>query len=480
MNKSFFLPLLIATLAASCSQYDESALKEVDEGDFPSADQLQIVQITEDVNNVEVNNILSSLFGNQKSSRSNDLDIKVIKDDDGKDCIIRVNYTDGNGFALISATKTHEPILAYSSENSFGDQIDLPFPLNDWFASTIEDISESYNLPEDSLVQVTNAWRLYEAKGSNVLSRDGYDSDHSYLRRLSQQDVDRLTAIAMDSISYWRKQGYRVYPIDNLESLQDFPDRESIAQFMMGILYPDYAEDYFAISYVVEKDIKKTYGAGHCMKTTWDQESGYNQAFPMKTDGSGQRIPVGCAPVALGQIMYFYKYPTFFNWTAMGAIYATATTSNFLLDVFTKCKTKYNATDDSSGTTYDNLEAAIKSYGYNYNRVKASEIDFASLMYGSPAILCSEWENGKLHAWVVEGVTYTEEYTETQVFSFVQKDKFQSVYFQTTIPPTTSSRIYINWGWNGTYNGFYSINRMIPGNHSKSTLKCGFINFKKQ
>lgn len=63
------------------------------------AEKSEICQITDDVNSAEVCNILGSIFGKERG-RSDGYTVSLLKDKDGFDRIICVNYDNDGGFAL--------------------------------------------------------------------------------------------------------------------------------------------------------------------------------------------------------------------------------------------------------------------------------------------------------------------------------------------------------------------------------------------
>lgn len=472
--------VFFSIIYSSCEEYvGNTPINESCEDINVSENQPIVQFITEDVTNVELDNILVSLFGHS-ISRSSGYDSEVIKDEQGKDCIIKINYKGGNGFALISATKTHEPVLAYNTTGSFEIADSLPFPLNEWYNATIEGVSNSRFLDKDSLETIAKKWKSFEP--SNLISSrvHEYDYDHSQLRVLTQQQYERLNAIAQDSIRSWQKKGYRVYHIDDHPGTTTYPDMATVCDFMMGIVHPYYAEDYWAISYVVEIDIKENYGLGHCLRTKWRQEDDYNQVFPLKPENPSEKIPVGCGPLAVGQIMYAMRYPTNFNWDAMPttSYFGNETVSTFLYDVFKKCNTKYIPYKGSACNQDDRVKA-LKEYGYTCRKIDGKKIDHSELMYGSPAIIASYFDNDEedAHAWIIEGAQSTKEYIKTHIYSFPNETDFVSVFFETSYP-TSISRYYVNWGWGGLYDGYYSLNCMIPSNYTNNTLKSAIVDIK--
>ena len=478
MKQTLITLLFCASFLIGCTGYEEDIPQPVDiqqEADITD----DVTVIANDVTSAEIDNILKSLYGERVASRDAEYETTIIKDKDGNDCIIKIDFANDKGFTLLSATKTHEPILAYSDQGSFNGIDALPFPLNEWFEQTIEDISNSFNLPPDSLQKVSRVWKLYETR-KKIISRDP-DYDHSGLAYLSEAEVERLNSIAQETLNALKADGYRIYKIDDHPGTQAFPDFESTADFMMGITYPYYAQDYWAISYVAEKNCLDTYGAGHCFKTTWQQTVGYNQACPLKPGSQSECIPVGCGSIAVGQVMYYFKYPAFFNWDAMSTgPWGNITASNFLYDVYTKVGAKYNSSTGGTESNLDGLIKALDNYGYSYTKIKDSNINYSAIIYGTPAIMRSYFDNDKEnkgHVWIIEGVHHTNQYTETQIFGFPDEDTFKSVYYETTIP-VQSTRFYVNWGWGGSYDGFYYLTNYTPRNHNSNKFKDSLMSVR--
>lgn len=123
--------------------------------------------------------------------------------------------------------------------------------LDNNFLPEVEDISINESSLEDQNVS--------EEKGISRIHE--YDYRHDKLHVISQEEFERLDAIAQDSIRHWRFMGYRVFHIDDHPGTLTFPDMPHVCDFFMGRIYPDYAEDYWAISYAVERDIYKFDGS---------------------------------------------------------------------------------------------------------------------------------------------------------------------------------------------------------------------------
>ncbi len=473
MKKQLLFALTGLLMAACQSQGDDPT--PPDDKALP-AEETEVSQITADVNSAEVRNILGSLFGKERG-RSDGYTISLLKDNRGIDRIICINYDNDGGFALLSADKTYNPILAYSDKGNFSVTDSLPFPLSDWLDCTMHDIAASQSLPADSLHKIARKWRRYDY--TPMLLAEGYPSDGN----ISNEEYQALTRKIMDKMTEWSSQGYRYYPVDSYDGTTSLGDKNGIASYVQGIMYPPYADYYRDLTFIVEKDTESSSGRGQWMRTKWEQKNGYNQSFEFKPGSSTERIPVGCGPIAIGQLMYAYKFPTSYNWNAMvGEGDGNKATSDFLLEIKNKCKAHFSfGTDETpEGTSCypEDIVRALKEYGYKFIERDSKTLSYVQMLY-YPAILCSHlsWtENGKQkkddHAWIVEGGRTTTSITMTEIWTFAGEMNFSAVHRETSDPLHTLMVHYVNWGWGleGLPNAYYDLTPMIPNGYNSNPV----------
>lgn len=446
--------------------------------------------ITNDVNSAEVDNIINMLFGDNAKSRSAHYDVSVLKDQQGNDRIICVNFPDNNGYTLISAVKTYEPILAYAETGQFTATDSLPATVNAWMESTMDDISLSQTLPIDSLVDVAMKWKHFQEHKERNLSRvEDYPND-GQLKNISPEESVRLFQIMKSYIDKWTAQGYRVYAINDYRESTALGDELALARFAQGQVFPIYYDDYWFVTVVREKEIGTSTGTGHWMKTTWNQEYGFNDSFPENPIIPHSNIPAGCGPVAIGQIMYAYRHPNTFDWDAMetgsnGNTY----NSNLLLDIYYKCNAKYDAELNGTGTTPENRVSALQQYGYSCALLKDRSVTETSIITGCPAILGGQLYNPTAtedkyqevnHAWVIEGPKLNESYREIEVWAITGFDTFSNIYHEEA-DRQSSYYLYANWGYYDTgNNGYYKFSAMLPTKepYTKNTINNAIINIR--
>ena len=194
-------------------------------------------------------------------------------------------------------------------------------------------------------------------------------------------------------------------------------------------------------------------------KSTWGQQEPMNRLCPMT---GSDRTSVGCGPLAMAQIVYYWKYPTEVpqldgysaSWSQyMSALPATTFDFSLMLDKYTvynpstggvslgtyteeqanevaklarycgqACKTRYGNSGTASGSyTYDQRDA-FKTFGFNENLEligidpsyycantnKYTEDEWKDLMYNELSnnrpIAYHNVDFIDGHAWVIDGI----------------------------------------------------------------------------
>lgn len=204
----------------------------------------------------------------------------------------------------------------------------------------------------------------------------------------------------------------------------------------------------------------------YLLATAWGNGDPYSAYTPMNTQWQIHSA-VGCVPVAMGQIMAFYKYPkshvkgdvTYtYSW---GAILSKPSyesgddealdAAQFLYSVAQECRMSWGPW--VSTTYYDEPLSVFPKFGYmvsasdwklyDYEEIK-SQIDKRKPVYidGRDAEVSS---NG--HAWVIDGYYHKRtKVTYTNVETGEVCD--EKVVYDLPL-------VHCNWGWDGTNNGWY-------------------------
>jgi len=202
------------------------------------------------------------------------------------------------------------------------------------------------------------------------------------------------------------------------------------------------------------------------LRTKWSQKKYYNAKCPDDPAGPDNHALVGCVATAMGQIMKFHEWPptgtgshtnncdygalyvnfgdTTYNWNSMpdtGSLYSyNDAVATLLYHTGVAVDMDYGPVG-SSASEYDVTLAMRNNFSYeadNYRRksYSATWLNMLSteLNASRPIFYVGQDAKGtKAHAFVCDG------YSGTEYFHF-------------------------NWGWNGSYDGYFYLNDLTPGN----------------
>lgn len=207
------------------------------------------------------------------------------------------------------------------------------------------------------------------------------------------------------------------------------------------------------------------------IKTKWGQTSPYNLYTPIV---NGCQCPTGCVATAMAQVMYNYKYPVsgtgkntislsgtkytlnfdeiVFDWDAIDAASGCANTSsssdaisNLMYACGIATGMKYTPTASSSNYLSAS-RAMVKYFGYDngmaclnrdfFTADEWSDIVYNELAEGRPVMYAGVCPAEGGHAFICDG------YDGDNYF-------------------------HVNWGWNGSYNGYFLLSVLDPkGNNA--------------
>jgi hypothetical protein len=203
----------------------------------------------------------------------------------------------------------------------------------------------------------------------------------------------------------------------------------------------------------------------------WDQGKNWNVFCPADNDGPGDHAYVGCVGVSMAQAMYYYKYPmrpvgskTYYEdtygtlvvhydreapyrWDSMAT--DAADTDNARLLYHCAISVGMDFGSDGSSAQTKNIASALSKYFKYYSGVRyvsryTSDSSWTALLTGEllagrPVVYSGRpADNSVGHAFNIDGVDIRGYY-------------------------------HLNWGWSGSYNGYYLINNLRPGSNDFST-----------
>ena len=447
MKHQFLFFALALLVLSSCSTQDDvgligslnSSAIAIAESDKVSADDILAV---------------ASKFRNTENTRtrSNDYTTSILFDNNGNASIYVVNFNNNEGFILISATKRYCPVLAYSDKGHFDITSIAESGIEVWKEETMEAISVANIHPNDSIAKYRNLWKQYSNTSDNPQTKK-----HSKSARPKYTDPDMLSAqvILQDSVCSWIAKGYEIFSIADDEHIE----------LVKGAIYPLYEDEWESLCIGVKKQFSKNESIPNFLETEWYQRDGFRQSYPIV---NGEYARAGCGPVAAGQIMYYYKYPTRFNWDDMPLTYGTKTTSDFLLEIAKSADAKY--TSEGTSTANNKVCKVFNNWGYTNAVVKNHNGSNAwkEIAQRHPVYMTGYDNNEKNagHAWVCSGGQYFSGESYSEIYTFINRkeftclDRYDYSFFSATY-------FYMNWGWGSSGgNGYFLDSNITVSNYN--------------
>lgn len=186
-------------------------------------------------------------------------------------------------------------------------------------------------------------------------------------------------------------------------------------------------------------------------KRAWGQNTPFNQRCPVMGGGHAK---TGCVATALAQIMAYHRHPATYDWDNMPDSYdgnytqeQAEAVAKLMHDIGEACKMEYGSSS-SSANDEDAVTALLNSqFDYDdeirllekeyYNEETWIEILVKELLEGNPIYYGGTdkyLENA--HAFILDGLN------EEGLF-------------------------HVNWGWSGSYNGYFRLNSLSYTNEKK-------------
>jgi hypothetical protein len=194
-----------------------------------------------------------------------------------------------------------------------------------------------------------------------------------------------------------------------------------------------------------------TVTVGPFIKSNWGQGDTYNNLLTYDC-GFGTKPPTGCVATAMAQVMRFLQKPASYNWANMPNGYGTSDTQLLMKNIGVAVSMQYGCSESSA---YGNSmgPALVNTFGYlsaSYGGFNQNTL-ITNLNTNRPVILTGvNPSNTSGHAWVCDGYMQS---------TFYFKDDYGRCTGQAV---TYKPSFHMNWGWSGSYNGYYTYGNFNP------------------
>jgi|LakMenEpi03Aug12_release.lakeMendotaPanAssembly.Ray.scaffolds.fasta_scaffold164924_1 hypothetical protein len=199
---------------------------------------------------------------------------------------------------------------------------------------------------------------------------------------------------------------------------------------------------------------------GPLLTSSWNQGCGFNNLAPYCNNPSYcNKAPVGCVPLAMSQVMYYWKKPGSYNWSSMSPTTGSAETSRLTYDAGNGIPNFSFGCDGSSLScgSSANCDGGVTNQfktkfgyssanfgGYDYNILRSNLSLLQPVMLGAyrdqNCFLWWCWPIYSGHSWVCDGYS-------------------KSTYYDcNTGTGYESNMLHMNWGWGSYYNAWVKEN----------------------
>ncbi len=217
---------------------------------------------------------------------------------------------------------------------------------------------------------------------------------------------------------------------------------------------------------------------GPLIPCMWNQGAPYNYLCPVDGAGPGGHVWSGCVATAMSQIMYYWRYPNQgtgshgYTYNPYGYLYA-----NF-------GNTTYNWDEMANYATSQNFEMAQLQYHLGIS-VDMMYSPTGSGAYSTDAANALKNYFGYDQSLVLK---YRDDYSYTAWKDILrsQIDLSQPMYYHgfgtgghafNVDGYQDTMYFHFNWGWGGSYNGYFHLFNLNPGGNSFTNGQGAIINF---
>lgn len=202
--------------------------------------------------------------------------------------------------------------------------------------------------------------------------------------------------------------------------------------------------------------------------TKWGQSAPYNGACPKDTLGSNGRAITGCVATAMGQLLYYYRFP----YSGVGSYSYTHAKYGEIYADFSKANYKWH---EMLSVHKEPNEAVAEILFHQGVSVDMDYGPNASAMWHPK----TDTAFRKFFKYNEETIYYLRDENSARFDSVVvaNLDLRRPMYYAGWVVPKLNGHAFVcdgyqgenyyhfNWGWNGGYDGYYYTDNLAPGGY---------------
>lgn len=241
-----------------------------------------------------------------------------------------------------------------------------------------------------------------------------------------------------------------------------------------SVEHAGWAELYAAARGPVVSQLRTGEDVDPLLDSQWNQSAGWNAECPEDPAGPGDRCFAGCVATALAQVLYYYNWPVSgtgavsyvladygsisvdfatasYDFASMANTGVTPATAHLLYHAGVAVRMNYGP--DVSTASTSNIPGALR----NYLRYSNAAVLVWRQSYDAAAwtgVLRDELENGR-------PIVYRGSGTGGHAFCLDGVD--------------SADLFHVNWGWGGSYDGWYALDGLEPGGYDFNSMQAAVI-----
>jgi len=209
------------------------------------------------------------------------------------------------------------------------------------------------------------------------------------------------------------------------------------------------------------------------ISATWSQGTYYNNYCPSDSAGPDGHVVVGCVAVAMAQIMNYHQHPAqgtgshSYNHSTYGTLSANFGATTYNWSSMPNSLSGYN--NDVAQLLYHCGVSVEMDYGPSGSGASSSDVPDALKQYFGYASSASYVARSSYSESAWTALLRTELDAGRPLYYRSPGHAFNCDGYQGT------DHFHFNWGWGGTYNGYYYLNDLTPGSHDYNNNQYSII-----
>ncbi|GEM_PF-3359641 len=215
---------------------------------------------------------------------------------------------------------------------------------------------------------------------------------------------------------------------------------------------------------------------GPLLSTKWNQGKYYNTMCPADASGPDGHVWTGCVATAMAQVLKYWSYPDYgsgehsYDHYVYGTQYANFASTHYKWDSMPNSLSDYN--NQVAQLMYHCGVAVNMNYSTSGSGAYMSSACNALINYFDYSHKARLLYKGTQENW---DSIITSQITQNRPVLYAGYGSSGHAFVVDGFNPTDST-YHINWGWGGSYNGWYRLDDLTPGSNNFNSGQQAIIN----